>query len=851
VAEPPAWERIAHVIAQGDGETATTPAADIRGANLVVLVLARGNPTTTSDSEGNEYEEVPTPIGGTPHVRFLYCFNPVTSAAFSASTTGSFSSATIEMLAYKTSVNGPLDAFSAGAASGAAAIHPGDVTPTQTFDLIIAACAINGFGRMPFEIDDDAFDIVDSVDMVGPPYAYGLAVAELFESDIAVKNPGWSVADVGAIYAASVAFKSARGSPPPGTHYEVTVDNPIPAAGATVTATAQLKRPDESNDPSPGITVNWSKSGGGTLDGATSVTDASGRASISMLTSGTPGDDETITATDSASRTGTTPTITTQAVPTGGPNEPVDFVMHSYFDATHPLGFNQPGWQPIGNRPGGEIILDAPTLRGGKGAVLRIPPHFRTPITSIAPGTGPYAGKTILVAPNVGLDYFDSSFGKNPHYDPANLAQSNPVGVHGVVPYAFGATARLGVIGSALDVTALDDDTLLINHDLAADPQWTGGSGWAGDGVAYVGVYAGAGWSVFNTLYNWNAMYNTGHYLRVTVQVGEDDGSQYPGNTGTGGTKLGFGKATTGFNRDALGAKAYPAPQGDPADEASPVMAICISAADSYQGYDIPTGPQNISIGKGVDPLTGHFYPVLAERGDSELVRGTPKDIEILTLSDSGGGAKDGDVKMWFDQTVAGNPASVHCNNVRFGFEVPGICLRAFHVPSWDDVEGGGGTYATTWKIVKLQDIYQSVGYPVPGTRPHHWELTADNLTPNVGDDVLVTAVLVDENGNRIMSCVNNTPYGMGGPYGSGDIDCQTDANNGATWYVRGANLDPLYPSNALEGWGRLEDMGQIQYVVHITNPGTTRFKVRDIGRALNYTRYGAWREGTIDLEAA
>ncbi|MHA8071868.1 invasin domain 3-containing protein [Aquirufa ecclesiirivi] len=93
--------------------------------------------------------------------------------------------------------------------------------------------------------------------------------------------------------------------------YLVTSSSTSPAAGGTVTITAQLV--DAYNNPvsTANQTINWSKSNvNGSFSSATSITDANGIATVTFTSHSVAGTSTTITATDNNNLTGSTPTIT-------------------------------------------------------------------------------------------------------------------------------------------------------------------------------------------------------------------------------------------------------------------------------------------------------------------------------------------------------------------------------------------------------------------------------------------------------------------------------------------------------------------------------------------------------------
>ena len=104
----------------------------------------------------------------------------------------------------------------------------------------------------------------------------------------------------------------------PATKYVVTSSSNNPVIGTGVTITAQLADVNGNPVPTPGKVVEWSKTGaGGSFVVATSVTDASGIATVVFTTGLTAGTAYTVTGTDAGGLTGTSATFTTVAHPRG------------------------------------------------------------------------------------------------------------------------------------------------------------------------------------------------------------------------------------------------------------------------------------------------------------------------------------------------------------------------------------------------------------------------------------------------------------------------------------------------------------------------------------------------------
>jgi hypothetical protein len=133
-------------------------------------------------------------------------------------------------------------------------------------------------------------------------------------------------------WATAIAHISA--APAPGTetgHYAVTAVPASPAAGATVTLSAQLLSASGAPLATAGRTVTWSAAPPGAFSAGTSTTNAAGVASVGFTTSTAPAS-YSITAQDNLGATGTSGPIVTRSLPTmsvylpnvtktlGGPN---------------------------------------------------------------------------------------------------------------------------------------------------------------------------------------------------------------------------------------------------------------------------------------------------------------------------------------------------------------------------------------------------------------------------------------------------------------------------------------------------------------------------------------------------
>ena len=98
--------------------------------------------------------------------------------------------------------------------------------------------------------------------------------------------------------------------------YLVTSSSYSPVAGAAVTISAQLASASNKPVPTSGVKVAWTKAGtDGSFSSATSLTNASGIATVAFTTSTIAATSYTVTATDDSSRKGVSTKITTTAGP--------------------------------------------------------------------------------------------------------------------------------------------------------------------------------------------------------------------------------------------------------------------------------------------------------------------------------------------------------------------------------------------------------------------------------------------------------------------------------------------------------------------------------------------------------
>jgi adhesin/invasin len=139
----------------------------------------------------------------------------------------------------------------------------------------------------------------------------GSGVATVSFTTSVAQNPHTVTATTGSVTGTSLTITPSSGVP---TNYVVSPATASPAAGSSILITAQLR--DGNNNPVSlaGETVTWTKSSpDGAFSGATSTTNGSGVATITLTTHTVSGTATTVTATSAGPVSGTSATITTVA----------------------------------------------------------------------------------------------------------------------------------------------------------------------------------------------------------------------------------------------------------------------------------------------------------------------------------------------------------------------------------------------------------------------------------------------------------------------------------------------------------------------------------------------------------
>lgn len=452
-----------------------------------------------------------------------------------------------------------------------------------------------------------------------------------------------------------------------------------------------------------------------------------------------------------------------------GPNEPVGHIMMWQVDPSDPAGLSQQGLAV--NEPVGVSIVDAAWSPNGKAIRMRLPASSRANITDIAPVTsGPHAGWTRITAPGFGLLYAADYYTYTPGGYPGTLTS---FGVAGALGLAINGLQfwNIGGVVAGDQTVVVDDDTVIVALNSAGLPAYAGGGvlGFAG-GIGSAAIAPVT--DIFSSLYN------TRLYVATLLRAHDD----YPLNLGAG-AKMHFGCCQTFFQSSIYGAD-WGGIAGSSAGGLAEEFTAPLGIIADWSQNGVPGGGGGGGlIGGGYTDGHPSFDFANTSRPDN-LVRGVPMLFELLMVGDSEGDV-NAEAHLWFNKTVAGSPdyskTAFQFADGTYGFV--GFGPRGFCIFTSDNTDGGGGMLPTVDKIVDFAYIVVSGGYARAGEQPDHWELSIDTPTGAVGRTVRATATLVDANGNVVRTCVNPSPFGNGGAFGSAS-DVQMDTDNGATWSV-------------------------------------------------------------------
>lgn len=481
------------------------------------------------------------------------------------------------------------------------------------------------------------------------------------------------------------------------------------------------------------------------------------------------------------------------------PNERAGSVMQVDFDPSHPDGGTQNGWLQTGPVE----IVDAPWSPNGKALRYRVRGGLHLPLINIAPGTGPYAGMTIITATGLAAAWAA---------DPYSAGRPLAVGDIYAPLGNYIQHAALGPENHPELTIVIDADNLAVPFDSSALPAYTGGR----DGGGYVCFSAGVGGLYVyppERVRDFCTMYYTEFYTATMIRLAPD----YRPNLGAG-QKLMFGTIRGYYNSYAYAAGFYGLMNDGSWESLGDEH--CETVGKVYSGSKVTFNPDQSAL-LGPTPFI-------------EVVRDVPTLIESRTIGDEEGIA-NAESHMWYGKTEATAPdASITGFQFRVdGQDGPSIGhgQRSFTVFEIANTFGGGAGIPREDVVFDIAYFRASGRYARPDDQPSHWVLTADTLTPGPGGKARITAELRDLANRRINACV--ALYSPGN-YGDATLDNQIQTNNGATW--------EFISSSGIANQGRMI------FDVTVANTSPTVVNVRDIGRALNAQRYGDWREGTLTL---
>lgn len=194
------------VVATGWGvETATSPAIDSSGSNLLLVQIALGAAayTATSDSKTNPYTNT-TKYGGTSsfHGWHAYCAEAdIVAVGSSHTATNALGYQRIGLIAVSGAAAAPFYQESGNDAASSTSIQPGSITPSEDGCLLVST--LNGYGG----------------GVITPPSGWtvvgnetgGAAVAYLIQSTAAAVNPTWATASATHLVATMTVWKPAAG----------------------------------------------------------------------------------------------------------------------------------------------------------------------------------------------------------------------------------------------------------------------------------------------------------------------------------------------------------------------------------------------------------------------------------------------------------------------------------------------------------------------------------------------------------------------------------------------------------------------------------------------------------------
>lgn len=193
---------VAHAGGSGTSSSATTPAIDTTGANLLIAACSLyGTDDTTptlTDSKANTWSALSgwNDTGDThTQVRIYYCPSPTVGSGHTFTNTAAFPAVCVA--AFSGAAASPFDAWAANGGSGSA-IAAGPITPAVSGELCVAAVAWYSGNTLTI---NGGYTIADQVNY-GSGNNIGVALAYLVESSIVVTDPAWTASNTFASAAA-------------------------------------------------------------------------------------------------------------------------------------------------------------------------------------------------------------------------------------------------------------------------------------------------------------------------------------------------------------------------------------------------------------------------------------------------------------------------------------------------------------------------------------------------------------------------------------------------------------------------------------------------------------------------
>lgn len=189
----------------------TTGALNTTGADFLVLVLSDYQAVSLSaisDSKGNTWNALTSHSVSSADRCTIFWSVPTSVGSghtFTATRTGAFMSICVGAF----SGMKPTTTFDQqnGNSGTATTLNTGSVTPSESFELLIAGIAI-GSGNSTISSIDSGFTLQENQAFGGTGTPYGCGLAYLIQTTGAAKNPTWTTGGSGNIATAIATFRS-------------------------------------------------------------------------------------------------------------------------------------------------------------------------------------------------------------------------------------------------------------------------------------------------------------------------------------------------------------------------------------------------------------------------------------------------------------------------------------------------------------------------------------------------------------------------------------------------------------------------------------------------------------------